>query len=494
MPWPESLLPYTGRSSTAIAGPSQASLEASPCEHRQYRVTINTLPDEALLEIFHFYVNGWPIRTNGWHKLVHVCQRWRHIVFESPRRLSLQLEYTGNSPMSEMLDVWPALPVVIRQGYTSWKVLESYPDSWGNVAGALESERHHRICEIHLPVIPTSYRQRLAAAMQKPFPELTFLRLWVEDTATSLPDSFLGGSAPLLRHLSLSNCAFPGLPKLLLSSNQLVLLRLFDIPDSGYISPQDLGTALSVMFRLETLGVDFRSPRYPASRPPPPLTRSVLPALTDLYLCGVYEYLEDLLAQIEAPLLKKLEIMFFMDLDFAVPQLHRLIGQAGSFKSCNNASVSTSDRAIQFSIFRVTDQSPELSLRISCRELDGQLSSLAQVCSSTFPLLSTLVHLDIADGVSQSHWKDDTAATQWLELLDPFTAVKDLRLSRQVAPHVCRALKELAEERVTDILPALQNVFLSGMQPLNSVPKYIEGFVAARQLSGHPVAVHRLGG
>ncbi|KAI9457880.1 hypothetical protein F5148DRAFT_1287545 [Russula earlei] len=295
----ESLLPYAARSSGTVSGPLQASLEASPCEHRQDRVTINTLPDGVLLEIFHFYVNHWDIEKNEWHTLVHLCQRWRHVVFASPRRLNLRLQYEGQRPMAKMLDVWPVLPVVI-----------SHPLSeacWGNVARALKSEHRHRICKINLPGIPTSHWKRLAAAMQKPFPELTYLQFWVQNnTVASLPDSFLGGSAPLLRLLSLSNFSFSGIPKLLLSANQLVILRLSNIPDSGYISPQDLVTALSVLSRLEILCIEYQSPLYPASRPRPPLTRSVLPALINLVFRSVHEYLEDFVAQIEAPLLRSL--------------------------------------------------------------------------------------------------------------------------------------------------------------------------------------------
>ncbi|KAI9508218.1 hypothetical protein F5148DRAFT_1375995 [Russula earlei] len=450
------------------------------------RATINRLPDDVLVEIFHSYVNHSGIGTNGWHTLVHVCQNWRYIVFASPHRLNLRLLYTGKRPVSEIQDVWPTLPVVIIHGLNLSK-------SWGNIAAALESDHHDRICEIDLFLIPTSEWERLAAAMQKPFPELTLLRFGVaENSATSLPDSLLGGSAPLLKELSLRNCLFPGIPKVILSANLLVVLNLWFIPDSCYISSRDLGTALSVTSGLETLRLRFQSPQYPESRPHPPLTRSVLPALTHLYFRGVHEYLEVLLAPIEAPLLNTIDVTFYMDLHFVLPQLHRLISHAEWFKTCDRAIVRTSDDAIQIAIFRDTIQYPELLLEIRCRHLDWQLASLAQICSSSFPLLSTFVQLNILDDAPQSHWKVDMeTTTQWLDLLDPLTAVKDRRLSDQVARHVCQALEELADEKVTEVLPALQNIFLRGLGPLESVPEYIEGFVAARQLSGYPVAVHR---
>ncbi|KAI9453060.1 hypothetical protein F5148DRAFT_1289336 [Russula earlei] len=445
-----------------------------------FLATINALPDDVLVDIFYFYANNWQIELRtGWHTLVHVCQRWRYVVFASPRRLNLRLVYTGKRPTSEMLDIWPALPVVIRPTTYSSSICE-------NITTFLDSGHRHRICEIDLPRIPTSHWDIFAAATQKPFPELTSLDIGVKgNTAVSLPDSF---SAPLLRHLSLHNYSFPGVPKLLLSANHLIVLSLWNIPDSEYISSQALGTALSVMSRLETLRVQFRSFQYPASRYPPPLTCSLLPSLTNLMFDGVHEYLEDLLAQIEAPLLNHLKITFFMDVNFVVPQLHQLTSYAESFKKCHTASVYAYDDAIEFGLFREAFYSPDLSMKIKCRELDRQLSSLAQVCNSSLSLLSTLGQLRITD--CSSPWESNRETTQWLDFLDPFTSVTDLILDYGVVAEVCRALEEHAEERVTGVLPALQRIFLSGFQPSESDPEFIEGFVAARKLSGHPVALY----
>ena len=43
------------------------------------------LPDIALLETFDFYVHD----AQKWYTLVHVCRKWRSVVFGSPRRLGL---------------------------------------------------------------------------------------------------------------------------------------------------------------------------------------------------------------------------------------------------------------------------------------------------------------------------------------------------------------------------------------------------------------------
>jgi len=118
------------------------------------------------------------------------------------------------------------------------------------------------------------------AAMKKPFPALTNLTLCsIGDTVAVLPDSFLEGSVPHLRSIWLSGIAFPGLGKLLLSTHHLVILRLWDVPHSGYVTPDTMVTALSTLTRLKRMALTFQSPRsgaIRASRLPPPLTRVVL--------------------------------------------------------------------------------------------------------------------------------------------------------------------------------------------------------------------------
>jgi len=95
-----------------------------------------------------------------------------------------------------------------------------------------------------------------------------------------------------------------------------------------------------------------------------------------------------------------------------------------------------------------------------------------------------------------SHWAVDMETGQWLEILDPFTALKDLRLGRKIAVHVCRALQELSGERVTEVLPTLQGLFITHLssEPLpEGIRKATKTFVEARRRSGHPVSVHRTG-
>ena len=51
-------------------------------------------------------------------------------------------------------------------------------------------------------------------------------------------------------------------------------------------------------------------------------------------------------------------------------------------------------------------------------------------------------------------------------------------------------LKKLVGEKTTEVLPALQNLFFHKYVELLG-PTAIEDFIAARELSGHPIAVSR---
>ena len=254
---------------------------------------IDVLPDDVLLEIFGFYVNKYShyatkAEVETWHSLVHVCRRWRRIVFSSPHRLNLQLVCTPGTPARDTLDVWPALPLLIRRPLNGTSSVGSVDD----IVVALGHS--NRICEVDLGA---GQMEKVLAAMQVPFPELTRLRLWSSDKSLPVtPDSFLGGSAPHLRVIDLWSIPFPGLPKLLLSATQLIKLELSDIPHSGYFSPEAMVALLPVLSSLETLHLYFRSPD---SRPdlerrrPPPLKCSAIPSLTLFCFKGVSEYLED---------------------------------------------------------------------------------------------------------------------------------------------------------------------------------------------------------
>ena len=84
-------------------------------------------------------------------------------------------------------------------------------------------------------------------------------------------------------------------------------------------------------------------------------------------------------------------------------------------------------------------------------------------------------------------WKNDAIEnTQWLELLLPFPAVKNLYLSKDFAPGIAAALQEIVG---TEVLPCLQNIFVDGLEPSGPFRENIGQFVAARELSGHSITI-----
>ena len=124
------------------------------------------------------------------------------------------------------------------------------------------------------------------------------------------------------------------------------------------------------------------------------------------------------------------------------------------------------------------------------QELDWQLSSLVEVCSLLFPPLSTSKHLYIYERrPSLPNLQDDFENTQWLDILRPFIAVKNLYVSEQFAPRIALVLRKLVGGGMTEVLPKLQNIFLEELRPSGPVHECIGQFVDARQLSDHTITV-----
>ena len=448
--------------------------------------SIDLLPDDVLLDIFCFYVDEAPW-IEAWQSLVHVCRRWRTLVFGSPRRLNLRLVCLNQTPARDTLDVWPPLPLFIRSNGSLFTT-----GGADNIVAVLE--RSDRVCQIKFIGTETSDLEICLAAMQVPFPELTHLHLWLLVETSALPDSFLGGSAPRLETLWLRHIPFPGLPKLLLSATHLTILHLEFIPHSGYFSPEGMATALSTLTLLTRLWLHFEFPQPrpdPARQRPPPRTRSALPALTYFEFKGLSEYLDVVVARIDAPRLNKLDITFFNDIVFDTPQFVQFIGHTPMLKGLKNARVTFEDGTATVSLSsQIYTRDAELGVTIPCRELDWQVSSMEQVCTSCLPPLLNLEHLYIYENPRwRQHWQDNIENALWLELLHPFTSVKNLSLSKDIARRIVPAIQELVGDRATEVLPTLLFFFLEERQSSGPVPEGIQQVVAVRQAASRPIAV-----
>jgi hypothetical protein len=342
--------------------------------------------------------------------------------------------------------------------------------------------------------------------MQEPFPALTRLKLVLHLNsypAPALSDGFLGGSAPHLRSLELYSIEFPALPKLLLSATDLVDLAFWNFPDSGYISPETLVTCLVVLANLKSLIIQFLIPISDPNRerryPRPPI-RTALSAFTRFKFRGPSEYLEDFVAMIDAPLLDSIHITCMPISEesiFNLSQLGQFMGRTATFQELNEAHVFFDCDEVEVNAlppepahWQILNARPKF--RISCEFSVLELRSVARILAWFFPFIYTVEHLHVYyPDYLVTDWINAVEGVQRLEIFRPFTAVKNLYLCHELTQCVAPALQELVgdPESVANVLPALKSIFLEDLEPSGPVHEAIGQFVAARRLSGHPVAV-----
>ena len=457
--------------------------------------SINILPDDVLLLIFH--CDGLEDSTDlgrslSWHRLIHVCKRWRTIVFGSPNFLDLRLVCGPCTTHVENIGIWPPFPIVMKD-----HIYLSNPKDYDfNVLVHIAIAHRSRVCEINLANLTSSQLRRLTPAMQETFPALKHLCLgWDDDLiddspAPVLPDGFLGGSAPLLRSLKLSCNLFPVFPQLLLSTTDLVELELWDISYSELISPEEIVINLALLVNLKSFTIGFESPPPHLdleSRHPPPLTRSTLPTLTYLEIGGTSKYLENFLVRIDAPLLNAIHIKFFDQPIFNNQQLSQFIGRTPKLKTFEEAHISCFNSTVTVELD--PRSSKFIKLEFSCIGSDLEPSLLM----SSLPPLPTVerLYFDIAGltPIFEDHWCIKN--TQWFELSHSFTALKELHfVSKKFTSTIMPMLQAIVGERVTEVLPALRNIFLPEFELSGPIQEAIQQLVTARQLSGHPLTFH----
>ncbi|KAH8982465.1 hypothetical protein EDB86DRAFT_335091 [Lactarius hatsudake] len=237
---------------------------------------------------------------------------------------------------------------------------------------------------------------------------------WSADFGATVPiisQGFLSESTRLQK-ITLGSISFPTLPNLLLSCGDLINLQLMEIPKSGYISPEGMVAGLSNLSRLKTLEIGFSSPRSCSGRRlPPPSTRSTISTLTEFTFRGSSEYLEDLVARMDTPSLHEFDISLFHQPIFDVPQLSQFICRTEGLGSPDNATLFSNEIAVSLKLWQATG-SPivgSFSLNILYPDLDWQISSVAQICLQSLPLLSGIKRLSIDSTDEQAGWQGDTS-------------------------------------------------------------------------------------
>ncbi|KAH9056998.1 hypothetical protein EDB87DRAFT_1146186 [Lactarius vividus] len=441
------------------------------------QATIEMLSDDILLNIFRYYLDAAP---QTWPTLTYVCQRWRQIVHTSPLGLNLRLYFTPGTPVLNALDCWTALPIIVQYG--GFPNLDPpAPEDDNNIIVALK--RSGRVSSISL-TITDSLLHKLSA-ISEPFLELEELVLLSRDNAQlTLSSTFRWGRR--LRTLHLTRIVFPSMLQLLSLSHDLVYIQLHEIPSAGYFSPEAFANALSRMTSLRTLSLHFLSlppRRNYLALPPASGERVVLPALTSLKYRGTSKYLDSLVARINAPRLGDLDITFFSQPTIDASELGRFIERTEMQMSLIKAEIQISHHAISI-LFTHPSPSTRLRLQISCKQLNWQLSSMAQVCDQFSLLHVETLGINTTQSPSE---QDDVDGEQWLELVRSFGGATDFRVAGVRAMDILCALRLADGEHVTDVivLTAMRNIRVQASDtPLFDAARI---FTTSRQRSGRPV-------
>ena len=443
---------------------------------------INSLPDNVLLEIFNICRMGEvsnasdsPYFPWGWRRLAHVCRTWRQTIFASSHYLNLQLLCTYRTPVRKTLPYLPVLPIIIILPTRSED--RGHDEDDDNVLAALEHPDRVRVVEL---CVPCSLLEKMT---QRPFLALTALLLRSAGPATPvLPDAFLGGCAPRLQKIYLEDIPFPAAPTLLSSARDLVEIDFRGIPDTGYISPEAMVASLAALSRLKYLSLGFQSPSYPDQIRQLPTTRAVLPALILFRFSGLVRYLEDFVAQIDAPQLNFLEIAYLdesrgEDVNFQIPQVCKFIDRSENLTQFWRVDVNIQPRDI---VVKLAGGWRSLSFELPIRN-----QGINQVLSQIYGMISNMDRMYVYSW-SPTYSGKLGSGIWWLELFRPFTAVKALDVQYKLSKRVALALNNVTGDRAAEILPALELLFLE-YQPATSV----EEFLAARRKVGRRVTVIR---
>jgi hypothetical protein len=441
------------------------------------------LCEDILLNIFRQYLDAAP---QFWPTLVWVCQRWRQVVFTSPLGLSLRLYCTYRRPVLKVLGHWPALPIIIRYGGAP-NLDPPAPEDDDNIIAALKQSG----CVSSIILTVTSSLLKKLPIISGEFTALEDIVLYSQDNVQlSLPSSFHLG--PRLRTVHFTRIAIPSFPRLLSPSQDLVDIQLHEIPIAGYFSPEAFANALSGTTQLRSLSLHFLSlppRRNYLALPPPPEERVVLPALNCLKYRGTGKYLDSFVARIDAPHLEDIEITLFNQPTIDASQLGRFIGRIEMQTSLIQADVETSAHAISIS-FTDSGASTPLRLQIPCKQLDWQLSCMAQVCDRLSPFLFRVTNLGIKT-TQPSGGQDDVNGEQWLDLLRSFKfrGAKSFWVVSELTTDILCALGP-ANEGNTDMLPSLRHVRVHKPITMDGLSwASVQSFITSRSIAGRPVEV-----
>ncbi|KAH9990650.1 hypothetical protein BJV74DRAFT_421498 [Russula compacta] len=468
------------------------------------KLTIDDIPDEVLLEIFDSYrqffikarPNVWNRRLK-WFKLIHVCKRWRRIVFASSTRLNLHLVVTTNNP-GHMKTIFsphiPSLPIAVD--YRLRKLFAHYPRSNAKdlrrVLAALK--RRDRVRRIAFSGTGPDF-DNFFKATKHPFPALSSLDLrnqFTRKPELKLPATFLKGSAPHLRYLTLHFFSFASMSQLLSSATALIELHLGINISYGLLPTASLLAHLQSMRSLRRL--ELRTEGVPSSinGPMPPTKSGDIVRLSKL-TCFRYQghslFLDALVAGFAAPYLLDVHIVLGDNTEFLILHFTRFIDNVE--KLCHSAQVIFERDYFRISL--LTDSEPVDCVTPPFRFCSARFpGSMMQMSAALSGKLATVEELLIVFTTrSYPAWHD---AIPWRSFLQQFRSVKILRVEHTDIVDITHTLLPDDDESTVDFLPMLEEIeirtYCAESPPVSEqAATASHRFIVARQEAGRPVKV-----
>ena len=446
---------------------------------------IHNLDDDSLLQIFSCYrledEENWYLRL-GWLILIHVCPRWRNLIYGSWSYLDMCLFLTNDSPSMDTLSHLPPLPLVIDYSDRTRTITRK---DEGNMYLGLQ--QHDRVRRVVLQG-PSSKLRMWLEPMNKPFPILGELSLLSTTTDSEEMNQVLPEllQAPKLHRLSLHGISLPkGLP--LLSSTSLLTLSLTHIWGSSYVPLGDLVAQLQGLPHLDELSIGFAIPNSEGELLSAPITPVTLLTPRRLTFLGEDVYLDNFIARINTPLLERLAVSLLFDLDFTLVNLTKFIHRTGGFGCLVARVIFNKDGASIDAGYNEQRFIRNFGLHVNCKPLDWQINSVTQVCSALGKFLSSAEELTLdldVDGMP-SDWEDSLDSMLWHEVLLPFTGVRNLHIGSSLTLQLSQSLESVTGGLVLELLPELEE--LEAQLEIGHSKNEFLLFVETRESVGRPV-------
>jgi hypothetical protein len=325
--------------------------------------------------------------------LVQVCRRWRYLVLESASYLRLRLLCTAGTPVADMLTHSPPFPLIIDYDVRIHDISEE--DEAGMMLAL--GHRYRAQCiylSLHVPSL-----QNVITTMDNEFPALEYLHIGPptkHHSHLALPPTL---ETPALRYLFLDHFASLICSPLLSTAISLVELVLDWIHPSTYPHPNSFLRQLALLPQLERLVIRFRSPitnrDFERQLLHTPVTIHVThPNLRLFSFVGVSAFLEAILPHMATPLLCTFIVQLFNKPHLSVPHLSHFMMSTEKPKF-SRAFLTFHHEAALLIAYTHIGTVNYFNLTVSCRHLDWQVSSMAQVFNGLHPLFSEVVELSL---------------------------------------------------------------------------------------------------